>query len=201
MATECGTGLLGGAKSGFSGSLMVLEAPGEPENERLRLEKLVQENIGWLRGWLRGRVRDSESIDDLSQESFLRAFREIRRLRDPSRFPSWLYRIALNVLRDHLRKETRRRALISYTDQIEDQKSQAVDEEDPVRKEAAADLLNAIRELPERLREPLLLRHSRNLPYKQIAAILGIRENTVQVRIFRARRLLRKKFEPRIEEP
>ncbi len=170
---------------------MVFEGRGRPEGADL--EKLVEENLGWLRGWLRGRVRDPESIDDLCQESFLRAFREIRKLRDASRFSAWLYGIALNVLRDHLRKEARRRSLITFTDEIEKVESPTVDE-GAEKKLAAEELLQAIRDLPERLREPLLLRHSRNLSYREIGEILGIRENTVQVRIFRARKLLRKKF-------
>ncbi len=62
---------------------------------------------------------------------------------------------------------------------------------DAVTIEEAERLLEAIRALPEKLREPLLLRHSRDLYYRDIGTILGLRENAVQVLIFRARKMLR----------
>jgi RNA polymerase sigma factor (sigma-70 family) len=155
------------------------------------LERLVRENLGWLRGWLRGRVRDPELADDLCQEAFLRALRRYGGLRDPERIRAWLYRIAVNTLRDHLRSEHRRRGKVVFTDQIEELETPTEAEDALGRDESAERLLAAIRALPARLREPLLLRHSQNLSYREIAKILGISENAVQVRIFRARQLLR----------
>jgi RNA polymerase sigma-70 factor (ECF subfamily) len=61
--------------------------------------------------------------------------------------------------------------------------------------EEAERLLDLVRGLPPRYREPLLLRHSRDLSYAEIGKILGIRENAVQVRIFRARKMLRETLE------
>ena len=164
------------------------------ENDPGRIEKLVQENLGWLRGWLRGRLKDPEAVDDLCQESLLKAIRRFPELRDPARFPAWLYRIAENTLRDHLRAESRLRKMITFTGEIDEDLS-AEPPRDPEMREDAEKLLGAIRSLPPRLREPLLLKHSRDLSYKEIGAILGIRENAVQVRIFRARRILRKKIQ------
>jgi DNA-directed RNA polymerase specialized sigma24 family protein len=60
--------------------------------------------------------------------------------------------------------------------------------------ETAERLLEAIRVMPEKFREPLLLRHSWNLSYREMGAILGMRENAVQVRSFRARRMLLEKL-------
>jgi len=158
------------------------------------IEELVRENLGWLRGWFRGRVRDPDRVDDLCQESILKALENLPRLRDPSRFPAWLYRIAVNTLRDALRRDVRRGSLVRTAEDLEKVPAEGTTAQTAERREEAERLLAAIRELPETLREPLLLRHSRNLSYRQIGAILGIRENAVQVRIFRARQLLRKRL-------
>jgi RNA polymerase sigma-70 factor (ECF subfamily) len=161
----------------------------EPAGERLA--SLVRENLGWLRGWLRGRVGDPDLADDLCQEAFLRALRRFSGLRDPARFPAWLYRIAENTVRDHLRSEARRRNRVTYTDRLEELDRSAPPAEDPAEQEIGERLLAAIRKLPPRLRDPLLLRHSRDLSYAEIGRVLGISENAVQVRIFRARKKLR----------
>ncbi len=167
-----------------------------PEPNRQLVSTLVEENLGWLRGWFRGRVKDPDLTDELCQESLLRAIRRLSGLRDLALFPGWLYRIAENTLRDHLRAKLRRKKVV-FTPLLEEEvqpAAPAFDSRDPEKAEETERLLSAIRELPPKLREPLLLRHSRDLPYREIAAILGIRENAVQVRIFRARRLLRQKL-------
>src|SRR6185295_991619 len=165
-----------------------------PEASDKRPEDLVRENIGWVRGWLRGRVKDPDLADDLCQESFLRALRRFSRLRDPAKAAGWLYRIAENTLRDHLRNESRRKKRVVFTDQLEEMETPAAPSEDPLgQAEATGKLLEMVQALPPKLREPLLLRHSRSLPYREIGRILGISEKAVQVRIFRARQLLRSK--------
>jgi len=181
------------ASSGSVGYLVQSTTAMESELERKRREELVQENLAWLRGWLSGHVRNPDVVDDLCQESFLRALRRLPGLRNPDRFSAWLYRIAENALRDHIRSEARRRKHILSTDRLDELES-AGEARDPEETEEVERLLEAIRNLPPRLREPLLLRHSNDLTYREIGKILGIRENTVQVRIFRARKLLQKKL-------
>ncbi|MBI4602066.1 MAG: RNA polymerase sigma factor [Planctomycetes bacterium] len=167
------------------------EAPG---GARAAFEDLVHQNMGWLLGWLRGRVRDPELAHDICQESFLKALRSAAFLKDPARFPGWLYQIAKNTLRDHLRRKARRRRWFLFADSEYLDALEAPGRSDPVEtSEEAESMLRAIRELPPRYREPLLLRHSRDLSYAEIGAILGISENAVQVRIFRARKTLRER--------
>ena len=154
---------------------------------------MVSGNTGWLRGWFRGHVRDPELVDDLCQETFLRALRGFSRLRDPSRFSSWLYRTAENLLRDHFRRKKRRRGKVVFTDELETEDRGIGPEEKLFQKEEMEQLLARIESLPERYREPLLLRHARDMPYSEISSLLGISENSVRVRIFRARQMLRAK--------
>ncbi len=157
------------------------------------LESLVHDNVGWLRGWFRGRIRDPEIVDDLCQESLLRALRGFSRLRNPARFSAWLYRTAENLLRDHFRKKRRRGDKVVFTDELEGEDSGLKPDERLVQREEAEALLEQIEALPPLYREPLLLRHAQDLPYSEISELLGISENSVRVRIFRARQLLRAK--------
>ena len=157
------------------------------------LDGLVRGNAGWLRGWFRGRVRDPELVDDLCQETFLRALRGFSRLRDPSRFSSWLYRTAENLLRDHFRRKTRRGDKVVFTDQLETEDGKPTPDAALSRKEDVEELLSRIDALPELYREPLLLRHAQDLSYTEISSVLGVSENSVRVRIFRARQMLRAK--------
>jgi RNA polymerase sigma-70 factor (ECF subfamily) len=159
------------------------------------LQRLVDENIGWLQGWVRGRIGDADLADDICQDSFLKALRSLPRLKDLSRFPAWLFRIAENTLRDHLRSRARRRSKFSPVEEIDDIASGAPAIDEMLeRKEEAARLLEAVRALPPRYRDPLLLRHSRDLSYAEIGSILGVSEKVIQVRMFRARKMLEAKL-------
>lgn len=73
-----------------------MESPGVPDAERL-----VCEHLGWVRGWLGAHLhgRERQEIDDLCQEAFLRG---VHRLRRPEAAPAWIFRVARNVLADHL---------------------------------------------------------------------------------------------------
>jgi RNA polymerase sigma-70 factor (ECF subfamily) len=171
-----------------------------PERNEVDWTRLVQENAGWLRGWVRGRVRDPELVHDICQEAFLKALRARKTLKDSSKFPSWLYRIANNTLRDYVRKAVRRRRQVAYTNELDQIEASGESESRVADEEEAERVLTMVRELPETYREPLLLLYSRQLPYAAIGEILGISENAVQVRIFRARKMLRDRLGDSIPE-
>ena len=162
-----------------------------PSSEKPDLELLVQENLPWLRGWLGARLRGHrrQDIDDLCQDIMLKAIRGVRKLREIERFSAWLFRIANNCLRDYLRQQQRRTKEVMG---LELDLSEAVaenlrpDQDDEIQR-----LLRAVLALPEKFREPLILRHVQDLSYDEISEILGITKNNVQVRIFRGRQLLK----------
>lgn len=161
--------------------------PGSEEE----LDGLVRENLPWLRGWLGARLRGHrrQDVDDLCQEILLKAVRGVRRLRNRERFSAWLYRIANNSLRDYLRQQGRRKKEIVGVE-LDHSEADPIppgpDQDDEIQR-----LLRAVLALPEQYREPLILRHVKDLPYEEISEILGITKNNVQVRIFRGRQLLR----------
>ena len=155
------------------------------------LENLVQENLGWLRGWVGARLQGykRQDIDDICQEILLRVIRGHGSLRNPDSFAPWLYRIANNVLRDHFRRQaTRRVETIGIEEEPVDLSST---DEKLERDEELHGTIEALLALPRRYRDPMLLRHVDDLSYSEIGKILRISENAVQVRIFRARKMLR----------
>jgi RNA polymerase sigma-70 factor (ECF subfamily) len=162
--------------------------------ENVSVDSLVRENLPWLRGWLGARLHGHrrQDVDDLAQDIFVKALSRLRQLRSRDRFSAWLYRIADNRLKDYIRHQAREPQEVQGVElEVEDPR-RVVDEID--RGEEVRALLNAMLALPAQYREPMILRHVKDLPYERIANILGISVNNVQVRIFRGRQMLRQSF-------
>jgi RNA polymerase sigma-70 factor (ECF subfamily) len=125
---------------------------------------------------------------DLTQEAFLRAWRAMDAY-DPSRLPlPWLYRIAVNVLRDRVRSARRH-------PEVPGEVASPGDVPGPeavlVAREDAARLWSAVAALAPAYRLPLLLYYQHDLDVRQVAAALGLPVSIVKNRLFRARRMLR----------
>ena len=144
-------------------------------------------------------TRNRESADDLTQDVFLKAYSSLKNFRAESGFGTWLYRIAVNTVKDHLRKEGRKRAL-PFDESIQD--SSLSSQEDTIlkreqeREDASKRRLlhRAVETLPEKYRVILTLRDIQGIPYSDIADILRISPGTVDSRLFRARKLLKKQM-------
>jgi RNA polymerase sigma-70 factor (ECF subfamily) len=141
---------------------------------------------------------DEEDARDVVQESYLRAYRGLKRFRGDAQFSTWMYRITANCASTALGKRRRHRH-----DELSD--DIAVDERVTVNPEARTDpaelrdrLQDALRELPPRLRAVVILRDIYDLPHEAIAAELGISESAAKVRLHRARRKLRDDVFPRL---
>ena len=132
---------------------------------------------------------DPVEAQDVAQETFIHAARALGRFASEGKtggFRPWLYRIALNAARDSLRRRGRREALC---DEI------AFRQTRPERVHAGrhTEVEAALATLPEDLRRALVLVFYEGLSHAQAAAVLGCAETTVSWRVFRAKRLLRKK--------
>lgn len=138
---------------------------------------------------------------DLSQESFLRAWRSLGSFQFEASFSTWLFRLSSNICLDFLRAK-KRRATVSLTMVSEEDEETQLDLPDagPTPEEAAlaADdrrlLAEALNSLPADFRQIITLRAIDDLSYTQIAEILGIQEGTVKSRLSRARTALRNKL-------
>ena len=133
-----------------------------------------------------------EDAGDVVQDAYVRAYRAIRRFRGDSSFSTWMYRITSNCASTHLSRRTRQRTEeLSEDVPIVDLRP----EQDPSLRAEAAVLRHhidrAIRALPERLRQVVVLRDLHDLSHSEIAAELGITTSAAKVRLHRARQRLR----------
>lgn len=143
-----------------------------------------------------------EDAADLTQESFLKAWRALDTFRFGSSFSTWLFRLASNTCLDHLRVQ-KRRPTLSLTLQDEDGEEMMLDppdtaptpEEAVVASEERERLTRALEQLDPQQRQILTLRVVNDLTYTEIADILEVKEGTVKSRIARARDALRKKYQ------
>ena len=135
-------------------------------------------------------VGDAHEAEDLTQESLLRAFRSLARFDPKQRFAGWLFGIATHVCRDWLRRRGRRREHAS------DAAEQAVVERTPREEAAAAEerenVLEAVRRLPLKYREVIVLHYLEEMSYDEVADSLGIRPDAARRRALRAREMLRR---------
>jgi len=143
-------------------------------------------------------VKDPAEAEDLTQDTFLRAYRRGDSLRDPEAVRGWLYRIATHVCLDRLRQ---RRPLISLdSEKSEDHVKPPVSESpSPLdlweRKETSACVQRCLDFLPDKYRAVILLHEAHSLTAPEIADLLGVTLTTVKIRLHRARRKLQQVME------
>jgi RNA polymerase sigma-70 factor (ECF subfamily) len=147
-------------------------------------------------------LRRPEDAEDLTQETFLRAFRALGRY-DPTRpFGAWLHTIAARLCIDHLRRNRAKLVSLTQPEEGTSGEERTIDLEDPgdrpdevaARSELAERLEALVAELPPDSRAAILLRHQQDLPYEEIARVLGVPLGTIKARIHRARIMLKEKL-------
>ncbi|QDV55392.1 RNA polymerase sigma factor [Rosistilla oblonga] len=134
------------------------------------------------------RMVGQQDADDLTQQTFVRAFMKLDQFSGESKFETWLYRLATNEALQHLRREKHRRT----KQLIVEPAMQATDH--LVHDERVAMLRQAMDQLDPELRAIFTLKEESGLSYQEIANTLGIPEGTVGSRLNRARRELRRLF-------
>lgn len=155
-------------------------------------------------------VRDTDLVQDIAQETFLRAYRALHQFRGDAQFYTWLYRIAVNTAKKAL-LELKRDPVVyesAAAPASEDEEtfrpgqeptSTETPEAELAAREVAAAVQAAVAALPEDLREALLLREIEGLSYEEIAAAMGTPIGTVRSRIFRAREAVSARVRPLLE--
>ncbi len=155
---------------------------GQPE----AFEELIREMERPLLYYATKLLRDDERAIDVLQEIWLQAFRSIRRLEEPSRLRPWLYRIAHGLVVDRIRHDVSQ-SQAELTRAVMDN---AVAEE-PFRAEDAAAIHCALDSLDAKHREVLILHFLEDLPFADIAGVIGCPVGTVKSRVFYAKQALR----------
>ena len=143
-----------------------------------------------------GRVKDPEVTKDLTQETWLRAFRAIQRFRGESSFYSWLYRIAENVCTDYFRKQKHDTESLHTVDERCITQTHSDPSRDLERQELRAYLRAAIQHLTQRRKQVFLLYYAQDLSIKQIAARLNRSEGTIKTHLCNARLQLQEYLTP-----
>lgn len=143
---------------------------------------------------------NSEEAEDVRQDVFVKAFKSLRGFRGQSSFTTWIYRIATNQCLDVIR---RRKSSLS-TEEMQD--NQGWELTDSTRSHNPEESLllgvtiqaveKALRDTPEHYRVLIVLRHIENLSYEEIAAVLGCSQNSLNVRLHRARESFKKALLP-----
>jgi RNA polymerase sigma-70 factor (ECF subfamily) len=152
-------------------------------------------------------IRDSALVEDVAQETFIRAYRALPQFRGESAFYTWLYRIAVNTAKKAL-VEAKRDLLVSESSLVspgEGEEPSRVenelsDGETPeallASKEIAATVNAAIDALSDDLRQAIVLREIEGLSYEEIADVMNCPIGTVRSRIFRAREAIALRLRP-----
>ena len=155
-------------------------------------------------------VRDVDAVEDIAQETFIRAWRALPKFRGEAQFYTWLYRIAVNTAKKALMERKRdplvsEHAFKSADDENETSRTEneLTTSETPeallASKEIAAAVNSAMDALPAELRQAISLREIEGLSYEEIAEMMNCPIGTVRSRIFRAREAISARVKPMLE--
>ncbi len=170
-------------------------------------EALYRSHQAGIYTFVRSQVREPELAADLTQDTFVRAWESLPRLRRVGAFRGWLYRIATNLVRDEV-KSGRARLELTRAELAKDDDQpvpEPVDEsgEGPLATLVAQDLRThlwwALGALPAEQRAAVIMHHLEGMSMQEIANAMGVRPGTVMSRLARAREALRKRLAPYVE--
>ena len=169
----------------------------------IKYQRRVQRLIGRM-------VRDVDLVEDIAQETFIRAYRALHQFRGDAQFYTWLYRIAVNTAKKFLLDLKRNPTVSDHALKTDDDgdetfrpDSEPINEETPesvlAAKEVGLAVTAALNALPDDLRLALTLREMDGMSYEDIAEAMNCPIGTVRSRIFRAREAIYAKVKPMLE--
>ncbi len=149
-------------------------------------------------------IRDPAEIEDVAQEAFIKAYRALPQFRGDSAFYTWLYRIAINTARNWLAANKRAPSTPSAFENEEGETFNESDvltdgsnpESEMASRQIAETVNKAINDLPEELRNAIVMREIDGMSYEDIAESMNCPIGTVRSRIFRAREAIATRLRP-----
>ncbi len=147
-------------------------------------------------------VGQVEPAQDLTQATFINAWRALPRLKKSEAFVPWLFRIARNLARDYIAQRKEHELAAGNIANLAALRSDPRDDpaQQTLTEEQSAAVHEAIAKLPAHHREVVLLHHIEGLPVDEVAEALGVPRGTVLSRLARAREALRRSLAPLVEE-
>lgn len=162
--------------------------------DRGAFDRLAATYVGPIRGFLHRMVGDFHLAQDLTQETFLRAFSSIGRLASPAAFRAWLFRIAFRVAVDHHRCRDNRAVSLDGLERPvldgADSPLQRLERSEEAERLYEA-VVRAVARLPERYALLVVLRYLYQRPCLEVAGLLDLSVSNVKVRLHRARKFIR----------
>ncbi|MGQ0541000.1 MAG: RNA polymerase sigma factor [Blastocatellia bacterium] len=162
-------------------------------------EELVRRYQRPITGYIFRMLGDFESSLDVTQEVFIKVYNSLEKYSSEYKFSTWLYRIAHNAAIDHMRRNSVNTQSLetessdgAYQLQIESPGPSP--EQERERNEWRTEIDAVVKCLPTAYRDLILLRHSQDLSYDEIAEVTGLPLGTVKNRLFRAREMMREIF-------
>jgi len=164
------------------------------DGNRFAFQQLVGELEPRIFRMIFYRTRSREDAEDICQDVFLQAYRSLKKLKDPERFASWLFRIAVNRVNDYHRRQKFRSLFSALQDSDRDSEDNAEQPADHntdtvdaiVRKEFWQKVQSMLRQLSKMEQEVFLLRFLDDLGIKEIAEVLHKSESTIKTHLYRA---------------
>jgi RNA polymerase sigma-70 factor (ECF subfamily) len=162
-------------------------------------EELVRRYQRPISAYVYRMVGDYDAALDLTQEVFIKVYGSLARYRPEYKFSTWIYKIAHNAAIDHLRRySSREQSLISEFDgeqkELRIESRRPSPEQESEREEQRAEIEAVVQQLPPAYRELIILRHSHDLSYDEIAEVMELPLGTVKNRLFRAREVMRQEL-------
>jgi len=162
-------------------------------------EELVRRYQRPITGYVFRMLGDYDSALDVSQEVFIKVYNSLAKYSAEYKFSTWLYRIAHNAAIDHMRRNSVPQQSLETesadgTYHLQLESSTPSPEKDREWSEWRVEINSVVKCLPAAYRELILLRHSQDLSYDEIAEVTGLPLGTVKNRLFRAREMMRQIF-------
>ena len=170
-------------------------------------EILVAKNNRRLGRLLSRFIKDEHEVNDVVQESFIKAYRALPNFRGDSAFYTWLYRISINTAKNFLSNNNKRPIMSSeitngdgeVMDVVEQVADNLTPEAELMNKQILQTVESAVAKLPEDLRRAITLREMDGLSYEEIAEVMQCPIGTVRSRIFRAREVIAADLRPLLD--
>jgi RNA polymerase sigma-70 factor, ECF subfamily len=151
-----------------------------------------------------GMTRNHEDADDLTQETFMYAYKALGSFKQKASFYTWAYRIAVNLTLNHLKKKGREKGREDFEDNAavfdKTEYASLSPEGDSLKKELKEKLEDAIEKLPLAYKAAFNLVVFQGMSHGQAAKVLGCSENTVSWRMHKARNMLQARLQPYLSE-
>src|SRR5437660_5689196 len=159
-------------------------------------EELVRRYQRPIAAYIYRMVGDYDTALDLTQEVFIKVYNSLSRYRAEFKFSTWIYKIAHNAAIDYLRRHAvRDQAFVAELDgerrEVSIESRRLTPEQESEREERRTEIETIVGLLPAAYRELIVLRHSHDLSYDEIAEVTGLPLGTVKNRLFRAREAMR----------